>query len=63
MYFDTQMIPARKSSLLPLLLTGNQVGATTGAEDMKAVEANTENLVVSLAHLERGWEFVRLLKL
>jgi hypothetical protein len=58
MYFDTQMIPAWKSSLLPLLLTGNQVGATTGAEDMKTIKANTDNLVVSLAHLERGWEFV-----
>ncbi|KAI4685087.1 hypothetical protein J4E81_008899 [Alternaria sp. BMP 2799] len=58
MYFDTQEIPAWKSSVLPLLLTGNQVGVVASAEDMDKIKANTNNLVVSLAHLERGWEFV-----
>ncbi|KAF2849956.1 hypothetical protein T440DRAFT_508432 [Plenodomus tracheiphilus IPT5] len=58
MYFDTRKIPAWKSCVLPLLLTGNQIGAATGAEDMAKIEADTKNLVVSLAHFERGWEFV-----
>jgi hypothetical protein len=58
MYFDTQKIPAWKSSVLPLLLTGNQIGTTTGAGNMEEIEANTDDLDVSLARLERGWEFV-----
>jgi hypothetical protein len=58
MYFDTQKIPAWKSNVLPLLLTGNQIGAMTGAGNMEEIGANTENLDVSLARLERGWELV-----
>jgi hypothetical protein len=58
MFFDTQKIPAWKSSVLPLLLTGSQTGATTGAGDMDNIKANTNNVVVSLAHFEKGWEFV-----
>lgn len=58
MYFDMQKIPAWKSSVLPFLLTGNQIGAATGAEDMDKIKASTNNVVVSLAHFERGWEFV-----
>ncbi|KAI4644106.1 uncharacterized protein J4E78_009690 [Alternaria triticimaculans] len=55
---QTTEIPAWKSSVLPLLLTGNQVGAVASAIDIDKTKANTNNLVVSLAHLERGWEFV-----
>jgi hypothetical protein len=58
MFFDTQNIPAWKSSVLPLLLTGNQIAATTGAEDMDKIKANTRNVFVSLAQFEKGWEFV-----
>jgi hypothetical protein len=58
MFFDGQKIPAWKSSVLPLLLTGSQIGATTGAGDMDNIKANTNNVVVSLAHFEKGWEFV-----
>lgn len=58
MYFDTLEIPAWKSSILPLLLAGKQIGATASAEDMDKIRARTDNLLVSLAHLERGWEFV-----
>jgi hypothetical protein len=58
MYSDTRKIPAWKSSVLPLLLTGNQIGAMSGAGNMEEIEANTDNIDVRLARLERGWEFV-----
>lgn len=58
MLFDTQKMPAWKSSVLPLLLAVTQIGATTGAEDMDKIKINTKNVVVSLAHFEKEWEIV-----
>jgi hypothetical protein len=58
MFFDAQKMPGWKSSVLPLLLTGTQIGAIAGAGDMDNIKANTNNVVVSLAHFEKGWEFV-----
>jgi hypothetical protein len=58
MFFDAQKMPGWKSSVLPLLLTGTQIGAIAGAGDMDNIKANTKNVVVSLAYFEKGWEFV-----
>lgn len=55
---DRQGIPAWKSSLLPLLFTGNQIGITVNAGDMDGIVADTDKIVVSLSHNGRGWEFV-----
>jgi hypothetical protein len=38
------------ASHMPLLLTENRIAATTGAEDMDKIKANTNNVVISLAH-------------
>jgi hypothetical protein len=56
--FDAQGIPAWKSSVLPLLLVGNQIGASIRAEEVDAIKKNTNNVIVHLAHLDRGWELV-----
>jgi hypothetical protein len=58
MLFDRQNITAWKSSLLPLLSTRNRIGDTVVAEDMSKIEKDTDKIVVSLSHSERGWEFV-----
>ncbi|KAJ4383389.1 hypothetical protein N0V86_001436 [Didymella sp. IMI 355093] len=58
MRFDRQRVPAWKSSLLPLLFVGNQVGPTVDAGPLKQIEKDTNQIVVSLSHNERGWEFV-----
>jgi hypothetical protein len=50
--FDVQGIPAWKSSLLPLLLVGNQIGASIRAEEVDAIKKNTNNVIVHLAHHE-----------
>lgn len=59
MLFDRQQIPAWKSSLLPLLFMGNQVGSTVDAIALKQIERDTDKLAVSLSHNGKGWEFVR----
>jgi hypothetical protein len=51
-------MPRWKLLVLLLLLTGTQIGALAGAGDMDNIKANTNNVVVSLAHFEKGWEFV-----
>lgn len=55
--FDKRRVPAWKSSILPLLLTGHQLRAVAAAEDMDKMESSTNPLVVSLSRDERGWEF------
>jgi hypothetical protein len=47
-----------KSSVLLLLLVGNQIGDSIRAEEVDAIIKDTKNIVVHLAHLDLGWEFV-----
>lgn len=56
--FDAQGIPAWKSSVSPLLLVGNQIRATVRAGGVDAIEKNTNNVVVHLAHMDGGWELI-----
>jgi hypothetical protein len=58
MLFDQQMIPAWKSSLLPLIFMGNQIGPTVDARASKRIEQDTAKHVVSLSCDGRGWELV-----
>jgi len=58
MLFDRQKIPAWKSSVLPLLFTGNRIGTTVIVGDMKEIKADTDKIVVSLLHSAKGWEFI-----
>jgi hypothetical protein len=55
---DKQRIPAWKSSLLPLLFTGNELRINVAAGDMNTIIADTSKAVVSLLNSGRGWEFV-----
>ncbi|EMD89921.1 hypothetical protein COCC4DRAFT_68261 [Bipolaris maydis ATCC 48331] len=57
MMFDKRRVPVWKSSILPLLLAGHRLRDVAAAEDMDAIKASTERLVVSLVQDERGWEF------
>jgi hypothetical protein len=56
--FDVQGIPAWKSSVLPLLLVGNQIGASIRAEEVDAIKKNTNNVIVHVAHHDQGFELV-----
>lgn len=59
MMLDKQRVPAWKSSILPMLLTGNQIGSTIVAGDLKSIVADTNRVVVRLAYDGKGWEFIR----
>lgn len=58
MLLDRHRIPAWKSSILPLLFTGNQIGRNVVAGDLDGILADTDKMIVSLSHGGKGWEFV-----
>jgi hypothetical protein len=43
---------------LPLLLVGNQIGASIRAEEVDAIKKNTNNVIVHVAHHDQGFELV-----
>jgi hypothetical protein len=53
-----QNMPAWKYFVLPLLFTGNRIGTTVAARDMREIKTDTDKIVVSLSHSGRRWEFV-----
>ncbi|CAO2655539.1 Nn.00g043420.m01.CDS01 [Neocucurbitaria sp. VM-36] len=56
--FEKNSVPAWKSSVLPLLFTGNGMAKTGALENMKEIEGETDKAVVTLLHTGRGWEFI-----
>lgn len=58
MLLDRHRIPAWKSSNLPLLFTGNQIGRNVAAGDLDRILADTDKMIVRLSHDGKGWEFV-----
>lgn len=58
MLLDRHKIPMWKSSILPLLFTGNQIGRNVVTGDLDGILADTDKMIVSLSHGGKGWEFV-----
>ncbi|KAF3010696.1 hypothetical protein E8E13_005947 [Curvularia kusanoi] len=58
MFLDKRRIPAWKSSILPLLFTGDRIGSTVNAGDLDQIITDSDKIIVKLSHDGKGWEFV-----